>query len=135
MGRVPIVSIAAGAVAGFPAGRLVAAHFSVMTRHTAQILIGGPALVERALGIRMTKEELGGAQVHARSGIVDNVAEDELDAFAQARRFLSYVPSNVDQRAPRTPSDDNPERMEEELLTAVPRNARAGSTCAPSCAW
>ena len=63
LGQVPIVSIAAGAVAGFPAGRLVASHFSVMTRHTAQILIGGPALVERALGVKLTKDELGGAHI------------------------------------------------------------------------
>jgi len=123
MGRVPIVSIACGAVAGFPAGRLVASHFSVMSRRTAQILIGGPALVERALGVSMTKDELGGAQVHARSGVVDNLAADEHDAFAQARRFLSYLPSSVDQRAPRTATEDNPERMEEELLDAVMRSS------------
>ena len=126
LGQVPIVSIAAGAVAGFPAGRLVASHFSVMTRHTAQILIGGPALVERALGVKLTKDELGGAHIHAKSGIVDNVAEDEEDAFAQTRRFLSYLPSHIGQRAPRTESRDDPNRMEPELLTAVPREANAG---------
>ena len=71
MGAVPVVSMAGGAVAGFPAGRLVASHFSVMTRHTAQIMIGGPALVERALGVKLTKDELGGAAIHAKSGIVD----------------------------------------------------------------
>ena len=46
MGQIPIASAALGAVAGFPAGRLVASHFSVMTRYTAQVLIGGPALVD-----------------------------------------------------------------------------------------
>ena len=125
MGKVPIVSGAMGAVAGFPAGRLVASHFSVMTRHTAQVLIGGPALVERALGVRLTKDELGGVGVHATSGIVDNVAEDEYDAFRQIRQFLGYLPSNVWERAPRTPSDDNPERMEPELLDIVPQDSNA----------
>ncbi|MCY4566194.1 MAG: propionyl-CoA carboxylase [Gammaproteobacteria bacterium] len=122
MGEVPIASGAMGAVAGFPAGRLVASHFAVMTRHTAQVLIGGPALVTRALGVKMTKDELGGAQVHAASGIVDNVAEDEYDAFAQIRRFLGYLPSSVWERTPRRASDDDPERMEQELLSAVPRD-------------
>ena len=125
MGQVPIVSIAAGAVAGFPAGRLVASHFSVMTRHTAQVLIGGPALVERALGVKLTKDALGGAKVHTKSGIVDNVAEDEADAFDQARRFLSYLPSHVGERAPRVACDDSPDRMAPGLLTAVPRQANA----------
>ncbi|MDE0367190.1 MAG: propionyl-CoA carboxylase [Gammaproteobacteria bacterium] len=122
MGEVPIASGAMGAVAGFPAGRLVASHFAVMTRHTAQVLIGGPALVTRALGVKMTKDELGGAQVHAASGIVDNVAEDEHDAFAQIRRFLGYLPPSVWERTPRLASDDDPERMEQALLTAVPRD-------------
>ena len=122
MGEVPIASGAMGAVAGFPAGRLVASHFAVMTRHTAQVLIGGPALVTRALGVKMTKDELGGAQVHAASGIVDNVAEDEHDAFAQIRRFLGYLPPSVWERTPRLASDDDPERMEQDLLTAVPRD-------------
>ena len=126
MGQVPIVSIAGGAVAGFPAGRLVASHFSVMTRHTAQILIGGPALVERALGVRLSKDELGGARIHATSGIVDNIAEDEHAAFDETRRFLSYLPSSVHQRAPRAASEDDPERMEQDLLTAVPRDSNAG---------
>ncbi|MEZ5558860.1 MAG: carboxyl transferase domain-containing protein [Pseudomonadales bacterium] len=125
MTQVPIASAALGAVAGFPAGRLVASHFSVMTRHTAQVLIGGPALVERALGVRLSKDELGGAQVHAYSGVVDNLAEDEYDAFRQIRRFLGYLPANVWQRAPRVASDDDPERMEQELLSAVPRDANA----------
>lgn len=125
MSAVPIASAALGAVAGFPAGRLVASHFAVMTRHTAQILIGGPALVERALGVKLTKEELGGAAVHALSGVVDNLAEDEHDAFRQIRRFLSYLPAHVWERAPRAVCDDDPERMEPALLDAVPRDANA----------
>src|SRR6185503_2295618 len=67
MGAVPVVSAALGAVAGLPAARLVASHFSIMTKHTAQVMIGGPALVERAFGQRPTKEELGGPDIHLRS--------------------------------------------------------------------
>ncbi len=125
MGVIPIASAALGAVAGFPAGRLVASHFSVMTRHTAQILIGGPALVERALGVRLSKEELGGYEVHTRSGVVDNLAEDEEDAFRQLRAFLSYLPQNVWQSAPRLKSEDDPERTEEALIDIVPRDSNA----------
>ena len=126
MGAVPVASAALGAVAGFPAGRLVASHFSVMTEHTAQVLIGGPALVTRALGVKMTKEELGGAAVHLRSGIVDNLAADEHDSLAQIRRFLSYLPSNVWQRTPRYANEDPVQRMEQALLEAVPRDSNSG---------
>ena len=126
MSEVPVVSGAMGAVAGFPAGRLVASHFSVMTKHTSQVLIGGPALVERALGVSLTKDELGGAQVHASSGVIDNLAEDEHDAFAQIKKFLSFLPSSVHERTPRYECHDSVERMEQDLLTAVPRDSNAG---------
>ena len=126
MSEVPVVSGAMGAVAGFPAGRLVASHFSVMTKHTAQVLIGGPALVERALGVSLTKDELGGAQVHASSGVIDNLAEDEHDAFVQIKKFLSFLPSSVHERTPRYECHDSVERMEQDLLTAVPRDSNAG---------
>ena len=126
MSEVPVVSGAMGAVAGFPAGRLVASHFSVMTKHTAQVLIGGPALVERALGVSLTKDELGGAQVHASSGVIDNLAEDEHDAFAQIKKFLSFLPSSVHERTPRYECHDSVNRMEQDLLTAVPRDSNAG---------
>ena len=125
MGKVPVVSMAGGAVAGFPAGRMVAAHFSVMARHTAQVMIGGPKLVERALGVSLTKDELGGAHIHAKSGIVDNIADDEYDAFRQVRRFLSYLPGSVEERAPRIVNDDPVERMEDELLSVIPRDSNA----------
>jgi acetyl-CoA carboxylase carboxyltransferase component len=50
MATVPVATAAMGAVAGLPAGRLVASHFSVMSKSTAQIITAGPAVVERAMG-------------------------------------------------------------------------------------
>jgi acetyl-CoA carboxylase carboxyltransferase component len=120
----PVCSAALGAVAGFPAARLAASHFSVMTQQTSQVLIGGPALVARALGDELTKDELGGARVHSRSGVVDNVGRDEADALDQMKRFLSYLPTNVAQLPPAIASDDDPERCEEALLEIIPRDRR-----------
>jgi acetyl-CoA carboxylase carboxyltransferase component len=124
MATAPVVSAGLGAVAGLPAARLVASHFSLMTRGASQVLVAGPAVVERALGEQLTKEQLGGAKIHARSGVVDNVVADEEEAMAQVRSFLSYLPTNVWEGAPRTSCDDDPERCEEALLSIVPRNRR-----------
>jgi len=124
MATAPVVSAAVGAVAGFPAARLVASHFSVMTRHTSQILIAGPAVVERAIGESIDKEELGSAKVHGRNGVVDNVVEDEHEAIESMRRFLSYLPTNVWELAPRQDCTDDRNRMEEELLSIIPRDRR-----------
>ena len=124
LASVPVVCAALGPVAGFPAARLVASHFSVMTRDTSQILTGGPVLVARATGEEISKEELGGAQVHGRNGVVDAVAEDEEDVWRQARRFLSYLPSNAWELPPLADTSDPADRREEELLSLVPRNHR-----------
>jgi acetyl-CoA carboxylase carboxyltransferase component len=124
MAQAPVVSAALGAVAGMPAARLVASHLTLMTRTTSQVLVGGPALVERALRIKLTKEQLGGPDVHLKSGVVDNVAADEREVFAQVRRFLSYLPTNANQRAPVAACDDPPGREAEELASIVPRDRR-----------
>ncbi len=123
MATVPVATAALGAVAGLPASRLVAAHFSVMTEDS-QVLVAGPALVARALGKRPSKEALGGPQVHARNGTVDNLAADEEAAFAEIRRFLGYLPANVWEPLPHAPADDPAERRAEELIAIVPRNRR-----------
>jgi len=125
MACVPIASAALGPVAGFPAARLVMSHFTVMTKSTSQVLIGGPALVERALGKSLSKDELGGAHIHTRSGIIDNLAEDEYDAFRQIRTFLSYLPQNVWQIPNRHASSDPSDRMESDLLSIIPRDRKA----------
>jgi acetyl-CoA carboxylase carboxyltransferase component len=124
LAQAPVVSAALGAVAGMPAARLVASHLSLMTRSTSQVLIGGPALVERALRVKMSKDELGGPAVHLKSGVVDNVAADEREIFQQVRRFLSYLPSNASQRAPVIACDDPPSREADELRSIVPRERR-----------
>ena len=124
MATVPVATGAMGAVAGLPAGRLVSAHFSVMSKATAQVLTAGPAVVERAMGEKTTKEELGGAQVHTKNGTVDNAAEDEADSVQQIRRFLSYMPQNIWELPPVTACDDPVDRQEEALVEIVPRERR-----------
>jgi len=124
MGQVPVASAALGPVAGFPAARLAASHFSVMSEATAQLLIAGPKVVERALGRELTKEELGGATVHAKSGAVDNIAKDEADALDQIRAFLSYMPRNVWADLPIGDTADPTDRRDEDLLSIVPRDRR-----------
>jgi acetyl-CoA carboxylase carboxyltransferase component len=96
-----------------------------MARGTSQVFVAGPPVVRRALGREVAKDELGGAHIHARgSGAVDNEAIDEDDALAQIRRFLSYLPNSVWEMPPRLAPSDDPERREEALLQAIPRERR-----------
>jgi acetyl-CoA carboxylase carboxyltransferase component len=125
MSMVPVVAAALGPVAGLGAARVAAAHFSVMVKGTSQLFVAGPPVVRRAFGRDVTKEDLGGAHIHAReSGAVDNEAASEEDAFAQIRRFLSYLPSSVWETPPRIAPTDDPERREPALLSFIPRDRR-----------
>ena len=108
MAQAPVASAGLGAVAGLPAARLVGSHFAVITKDTTQVMVGGPALVERALGKPITKAELGGSKIHRRTGVVDAVVADEPAAFEAIRRFLSYLPTNVWESAPRVECEDDP---------------------------
>ena len=123
MGMVPVVALGLGSVAGLGAARLVTSHYSLMVEGTSQMFIAGPPVVAR-VGQKLTKEELGGSEIHARAGAIDDVVASEEEAFARTRRFLSYLPSSVYELPPRAPVTDAPERRDEWLIDAVPRDRR-----------
>ncbi len=124
LSTVPVVSACLGPVAGLGAARAVMSHLCVLVEGTAQLFVAGPPLVRHATGEDLTKEELGGADVHRRSGAVDRVVRSEREAFAVIRSFLGYLPANVDELPPVAEPHDDPDRRAEELLSAVPRNRR-----------
>jgi acetyl-CoA carboxylase carboxyltransferase component len=123
LATVPVVALGLGPVAGLGAARLVSSHYSVLHRTNGQMFAAGPAVVA-ALGQVVTKEALGAAAMHAGTGAVDDLAEDEADAFDKARRFLSYLPSSVHALPERVPTTDSPERRDPALDHAIPRDRR-----------
>ena len=120
--EVPVATAALGPVAGLPASRFVASHFRVMTKKTAQVLIAGPKVVERAFGTELTKEELGGSEVHKYNGVVDNIVDTEKEALNQVRKFISYFPQNRYEIAQRVSNEDDIERKDQDLLNAIPED-------------
>lgn len=124
MQRVPVVAAVLGSVGGLPAVDASFSHFSVMVKGISQLFVGGPPVVKAGLGIDITKEDLGDERVQIPNGVIDNLAETEDEAFDQIRRFLSYLPSNVWEMAPRVESGDPRDRCEESLLNAIPTNRR-----------
>ena len=90
-GVAPQVAVVMGACAGEPALEAALTEFVIMVKHTGMLAAGGPPVVFTSLGIKVTKEELGGLDVHCRiSGVADNPAEDDEDALRIAKRYLSY---------------------------------------------
>ena len=95
-----------------------------MTKKTSQILVAGPAVVERAFGKKLSKEELGGSEIHKANGVTDNIAENEDEAFDQISKFLSYMPQNIFELPPRLDTTDPIDRREEKLISIIPKDKK-----------
>lgn len=123
MATVPTVSLGLGSVAGLGAAYMAASHYSVMVKDISALFVAGPPVVA-GIGQPITKEELGGPDIHTRNGAVDHVVRTEEEAFECARKFLSYLPSSIYEVPERGPITDDPNRTEEKLLSIVPRDIR-----------
>jgi acetyl-CoA carboxylase carboxyltransferase component len=124
LGIAPSVSLALGSVAGIGAARVASSHYSVIVKDSAQMMIAGPALVDWASLGDVSKEELGSSKIHTRNGAIDDEANSETEAFDMAKRFLSYLPENVDQVPERDQNVDPVDRKEEFLIKVVPTDPR-----------
>jgi acetyl-CoA carboxylase carboxyltransferase component len=123
MGRVPVVALGLGSVAGLGAARLAASHYSLMVKDTSAIFVAGPPVVER-LGEHRTRMELGGHEVQVEAGTIDDAVDTEQEAFERTRRFLSYLPSSVWDLPPRAPNTDPVDRRDDYLISIVPKDSK-----------
>jgi len=124
-GIAPQVGVVMGPSAGDSSlcGSLL--EFIIMTKTNSMMAAGGPPVVLAALGHTVSKEELGGWKVHCvESGVADNPAEDDKDALLMAKKYLSYLPSSAYEYPPYQVPDDDPDRMDEELLNILPEKPR-----------
>ncbi|HKU93776.1 MAG TPA: carboxyl transferase domain-containing protein, partial [Vineibacter sp.] len=65
---------------------------TVIVRRQGTIFLGGPPLVKAATGEVVSAEDLGGADVHARtSGVADHYALDDTHALGMARRIVANL--------------------------------------------
>jgi methylmalonyl-CoA decarboxylase subunit alpha len=73
----------------------------IMVDQNASMYLGSPRMAEKVIGEKVTLEEMGGARMHCSvSGCGDVLASDETEAIEEARRYLSYFPSNYKEKAP-----------------------------------
>ncbi len=89
-GWVPTVAIVSGP--SF-AGHASLAGFSdiVITTRGSAIGMGGPPMVEAALGLTLTPQELAGVEMHEKTGGIDLLVDDEPTAIELAKQYLSYL--------------------------------------------
>tara|TARA_B100002052_G_scaffold61525_1_gene54588 strand:- start:2044 stop:3591 length:1548 start_codon:yes stop_codon:yes gene_type:complete len=123
LATVPVISLALGPVAGLGAARAVTSHFSIMVEGLSQMFVAGPPVVKR-IGENLSKEELGGSEIHSKNGAIDIVVKTEKDAIKTTKRILSYLPSSVHELPPRKLMDDDPNRSDQWLIDIIPKNRR-----------
>ena len=66
---------------------------AIIVNKTGTIFLGGPPLVQAAIGEVSTAEELGGATMHTRiSGVADHFAKNDDDAIDKIRGIIDHLP-------------------------------------------
>tara|TARA_B100001758_G_scaffold246546_1_gene261919 strand:+ start:450 stop:1997 length:1548 start_codon:yes stop_codon:yes gene_type:complete len=123
LSTIPVIALALGPVAGLGAARAVTSHFSIMVKEISQMFVAGPPVVKR-VGENLTKEELGGSEIHSKNGAIDILVDSEEEAIDTAKKILSYLPSSVYDLPPKVECDDDPNRKDEWLINAIPKNRR-----------
>ncbi len=98
---------------------------TVIVAKQGTIFLAGPPLVKAATGEVITAEDLGGGDLHARkSGVVDHLAENDLEALLKVREIVATfntVPKiDIERTEPKPPKYDP-----DELYGVVPQDLRA----------
>ncbi len=89
------------------------------------MFVAGPPVVNRLSPKQYDKQELGGWEIQLRAGAIDEATDSEDEAFACARRFLSYLPSSIDTAAAARPADRRSRRgARTSLFDVIPRDIR-----------
>jgi acetyl/propionyl-CoA carboxylase alpha subunit/acetyl-CoA carboxylase carboxyltransferase component len=94
-GLVPLVGIVSGRCFAGNAALLGCCDVIIATKD-ANIGMGGPAMIEGGgLGV-FRPEEVGPTAVQSANGVIDVLVEDEAQAVAVAKRYLSYLQGPLD---------------------------------------
>ena len=120
-GYVPMVCAVMGSSAGHGAITAPLCDWSVMTADAA-IFTAGPPVVKASLGEDVTKGELGGPAVAIASGVVHNVAADDVSLLDDVRTYLGFFGSSAWEQPPWCDTGDLGPRRLEDMLEIVPRD-------------
>ncbi|WP_147125615.1 acyl-CoA carboxylase subunit beta [Shimia ponticola] len=122
-GVVPQISVIMGPCAGGAVYSPAMTDFIFMVKDSSYMFVTGPDVVKTVTNEVVTAEELGGASTHTKkSSVADGAFENDVEALAEVRRLVDFLPSNNQQKAPTRPFFDDPARVDSSLDTLVPAN-------------
>ncbi|NHN37948.1 acyl-CoA carboxylase subunit beta [Pseudomaricurvus alcaniphilus] len=125
-GVIPQISVIMGPCAGGAVYSPGITDFVAMVADTSYMFITGPEVIKTVTGEEVTKDTLGGGDVHLkRSGVATYVGEDDETTLAWVKLLLSYLPSN-NEEAPDRFGAREPRVDKAELDHVVPSNPNKG---------
>lgn len=122
-GVIPQISVIMGPCAGGAVYSPAMTDFIFMVKDSSYMFVTGPDVVKTVTNEQVTAEELGGAGTHTRkSSVADGAFENDVEALAEVRRLVDFLPSSNREKPPVRPFFDAPDRIDPSLDTLVPEN-------------
>ncbi|SEP01491.1 propionyl-CoA carboxylase carboxyltransferase subunit [Salinihabitans flavidus] len=122
-GVIPQISVIMGPCAGGAVYSPAMTDFIFMVKDSSYMFVTGPDVVKTVTNEQVTAEELGGAVTHTRkSSVADAAFENDVEALAEVRRLVDFLPLNNREKPPARPFFDTPGREEMSLDTLIPEN-------------
>jgi acetyl-CoA carboxylase carboxyltransferase component len=121
--EVPLMTAILGDSFGGPTWAAVSSDFVTQLKGTC-MAVAGPRMLEMATGQKVSTEELGGWEIHAsQTGQVDSFAETEQACIQQMKEYFSYMPLNSTEEPPFKATEDDPNRLLENISALLPNKA------------
>ncbi|MWD27020.1 methylmalonyl-CoA carboxyltransferase [Aquicoccus sp. SCR17] len=122
-GVVPQISVVMGPCAGGAVYSPAMTDFIFMVKDSSYMFVTGPDVVKTVTNEQVTAEELGGASTHTKkSSVADGAFDNDVEAMAEVRRLVDFLPLNNREKPPVRPFFDEPGRVEPSLDTLIPDN-------------
>lgn len=122
-GVVPQISLVLGDCIGGAAYAPALTDFIVMVKQHSAMFLTGPAVIRRATGEDVSKEEIGGGTLHAtETGLAHFLAESVDEALEIARALLAYLPQNNASEPPFVGGPDASRRLLTGIEPLIPRD-------------
>jgi len=125
-GVIPQIALMMGSCVAGAAYSPILHDFVFMVDKSSHMYIASPALVKAATSQEYTPEELGGASVHSKiSGCCDVISQNDAECINDARKLISLLPLNNEDKPERKITEDTAERRAESLASIIPERQNA----------
>lgn len=122
-GVVPQISAIMGPCAGGAVYSPALTDFIFMVKESSYMFITGPDVVKSVTQEEVTKNELGGSDIHTgRSGVAHFSGDNDIDCILKIRELMSFLPNNNMEEPPFVPTTDSPNRVNPALDLLIPTN-------------